>query len=164
MFLWKAFLSVLYFTRLVRGIPMDDPTGDTIGDPIADPISEPTGDPIAEPADDDLFGEPTGEPTGGVDSVKSKPDLFYHPPVGFEKTAPGTILRYRRVPRPISLTNVTPVRPKGAWQIQYRTQNSIGEPEANIMTVLEPWNAKPGHVFVEGFFVVSIKPINSIHQ
>jgi hypothetical protein len=140
MLIWKASLSFLFFTLLSRSSPVDDPVDDPPDDPRDDPF-------------DDL----DNEPTGGVDSVKAKPDSFYRPPPGFEKTSPGTILRHRRVPRPISLTNVTPIRPKGAWQIQYRTQNSVGEPEANVMTVLEPWNAKPGNLFVEGFFVVSLQ-------
>lgn len=79
---------------------------------------------------------------------------FYAPPAGFESTAPGTILRYRRAPRPITLDSITPIRPKNAWQILYRTQNSVGEPKATVVTVLEPYNPKRNNLFVESFFTV----------
>jgi hypothetical protein len=80
-------------------------------------------------------------------------DPFYGPPSGYENAALGSILRYRKPPRPISLNNVTPIKPKAAWQIQFRTQNSLGKPEAGVVTVLVPYKAKKGHLFVEGYFV-----------
>jgi hypothetical protein len=81
-------------------------------------------------------------------------DQFYAAPAGFESTAPGTILRYRRAPRPITLNSITPIRPKNAWQILYRTQNSVGEPKATVVTVLEPYNAKKSNLFVQNFITV----------
>lgn len=88
-------------------------------------------------------------------------DVFYDPPPGFEKTSPGTILKHRPVPNPLTLDNVNPIKPKAAWQLLYRTQNSVGKPSASIVTVIEPWNAKPNHHFAYSFFSVLLLSINS---
>ncbi|KAF2398657.1 LIP-domain-containing protein [Trichodelitschia bisporula] len=82
-------------------------------------------------------------------------DTFYTAPSGFEKTAPGTILRSRPVPNPLTINNKDAINVKGAWQIQYRTQNSVGEPEAAVMTVLEPYNAKKNSLLVYHYFTDS---------
>jgi hypothetical protein len=84
-------------------------------------------------------------------------DPFYRAPPGYEKAAPGSILRYRPVPSAITLNNVTPIRPKAAWQLQYRTQNSVGDPSVSIVTVLVPFNAKPNHLFTQAYFTVRFK-------
>jgi hypothetical protein len=107
------------------------------------------------PIQDQIAAESISQSVGGTDSVALKLDSFYKAPLGFERAAPGSILNYRPVPRPIAYTDATPIRPKAAWQIQYRTQNSVGEPEASVVTVLEPFNAKPGNLFAEAFLVVS---------
>jgi hypothetical protein len=86
-----------------------------------------------------------------------KDDIFYQPKPGFESTKPGTILSYRQVPNPITLDNKNPIVPKSAWQINYRTQNSVGEPEQTMVTILEPFNAKPDSLFVYHFFSVGIR-------
>jgi hypothetical protein len=85
-----------------------------------------------------------------------KNDVFYKAPANIESYALGSVIEYRRVPKSISLTSLTPIRPKEAWQIQYRTQNSQGKAEMGIVTVLVPFNAKSGHLFVEAFFTVSL--------
>jgi hypothetical protein len=85
-------------------------------------------------------------------------DAFYKAPPGFESTAPGTILRYRPVPNPITLDNKGAVKLKAAWQILYRTQNSLGNPIATVTTVLEPKNAKRNNLFGYNFFSVSFTP------
>lgn len=82
-------------------------------------------------------------------------DDFYKPPSGFESTALGSILRHRPVPRPISLDNKTPVKVEAAWQLLYRTQNAVGDPEATVVTVLVPHNAKKNNLFVYSYFSVS---------
>jgi hypothetical protein len=84
-----------------------------------------------------------------------KDDAFYNAVAGYEKAKPGQILSYRRVPNPITLDNKNPVVPKSAWQFNYRTQNSVGEPEQTMVTILEPFNAKPDTLFVYHFFSVS---------
>jgi hypothetical protein len=81
-------------------------------------------------------------------------DPFYKPPLGFEKLKPGTILRHRRAPREITLDNKGVLKPKDAWQFLYRTQNSVGEPTATVVTLLVPHNPNPKHLFVHSYFTV----------
>jgi hypothetical protein len=81
-------------------------------------------------------------------------DEFYRAPSGYEKAALGSILRHRPVPNPLSIDNKTPLQLKSAWQIQYRTQNSVGDPEASIVTVLVPHNARPSHLFIYAYYTV----------
>jgi hypothetical protein len=88
------------------------------------------------------------------DTLLPNDDAFYTPVTGFEAAKPGQILSYRKVPNPITLDNKNPVVPKSAWQINYRTQNSVGEPEQTMVTILEPFNAKPDALFVYQFFSV----------
>lgn len=82
-------------------------------------------------------------------------DDFYIPHPEYVTAKPGEILKWRPAPRPITLISFSPIRPKAAWQIQYRTQNSVGEPEATVVTVLVPYNAKPDSLFVQSFFTDS---------
>ncbi|OJD11291.1 hypothetical protein AJ78_07909 [Emergomyces pasteurianus Ep9510] len=63
-------------------------------------------------------------------------DPFYVPPAGFEDTAPGSILRYRKTPAP--LFGVMPVKLSGAYQILYRTSDNFGRPAATVSTILIP--------------------------
>jgi hypothetical protein len=82
-------------------------------------------------------------------------DEFYKAPPGFEKAAPGTILRSRRVPGTLSLdNNSTTVNVQSAWQLQYRTQNSVGTPQASVVTVLIPYNARPGNLHMYSWYTV----------
>lgn len=85
-------------------------------------------------------------------------DPFYTPPSGYEAAALGTILNSRPVPNPLTLDNITPINVKGAWQLLYRTQNSLGNPEATVVTVIEPNNAKTNHLFSFQYFVDSADP------
>lgn len=70
-------------------------------------------------------------------------DPFYIPPAGFESSAPGTILRTRKVPNPLALLSIAPVNVQGAYQLLYRTTDSLGNPEATVTTVIVPHNADP---------------------
>jgi hypothetical protein len=81
-------------------------------------------------------------------------DDFYKPPPGFEKTPVGSILRHRPVPNPITLNNVDPIKVRSAWQLLYRTQNSVEEPTATVVTVIVPYRAKPDHLFSYAYFSV----------
>lgn len=96
----------------------------------------------------------------GLDPTVTSPseDPFYTPPSGYESAAPGTILRSRTVPNPLTLDNITPINIKGAWQLLYRTQNSLGNPEATVVTIVEPHNAKTDHLFSFQYFVDSADP------
>jgi hypothetical protein len=85
----------------------------------------------------------------------SEIDWFYDAPKDFEKAALGTILRYRKTPRPIGI-NDTAVEVGDAWQILYKTQDAEGRPEATVLTVLKPKQPKPrGNLWVESYFSVS---------
>lgn len=89
-------------------------------------------------------------------------DDFYSAPHGYENATLGSILRHRRVPNPLSLDNKIPLQVKDAWQIQYRSQNSIGEAEAAIVTVLVPYNFRPGNLFVYGYYTVRVMSFSMI--
>jgi hypothetical protein len=89
-------------------------------------------------------------------------DDFYKPPPGYESAAPGSILRYRPVPNGISLNNKTPIWTKAAWQLLYRTQNSVGEPEASVVTVIIPYNVKRSNLFVYAYTSVCTKHYNRL--
>jgi hypothetical protein len=84
-------------------------------------------------------------------------DSFYNPPERFEDVRLGSILRYRRSPHTIRLNNVLPYRINGTWQILYRTQNSVGRPEATVVTVLVPSVAKKKNLFSLSYFTVGGK-------
>ncbi|MCV7084266.1 triacylglycerol lipase, partial [Mycolicibacter hiberniae] len=63
---------------------------------------------------------------------------FFLPPGGWEKTAPGTALRRRRVQ--IGLFGLIPLR-LHAWQVLYRSTDLHGSPETTVTTVLVPKTA-----------------------
>lgn len=67
-------------------------------------------------------------------------DPFYTPPSGYESSAPGTILRSRNVPYPLALLNLVSINIQGAYQLLYRTTDSLGNPEATVTTVIVPYN------------------------
>ncbi|TVY22782.1 Lipase A [Lachnellula hyalina] len=73
------------------------------------------------------------------------PDLdpFYSTPPGLNVSSPGDILRYRPVPYPIAAFNTTVLNLAAAFHIQYRTTDSLGNPEAAMTTLLIPLNADP---------------------
>lgn len=81
-------------------------------------------------------------------------DDFYKPPIGFEKYPVGSILRSRPTPNSITLNNVDPIKVKETWQLLYRTQNSVEEPTATVVTVIVPYRAKPDHLFSYSYFSV----------
>lgn len=82
-------------------------------------------------------------------------DPFYTPPAGFEDLPPGSIIRSRPLPGHITLDNATPLHPEAAWQILYRSQDSVGVPEATVVTIIKPYNADPTKLMAFGFFSVS---------
>ena len=70
-------------------------------------------------------------------------DPFYTPPSGYESSAPGTILRTRNVPTSLALSSILPINVHGAYQLLYRTTDSLGNPQATVTTVIVPYNADP---------------------
>lgn len=83
-------------------------------------------------------------------------DDFYSAPPGYQNATLGSILRHRRVPNPVAMDNKIPLQVKDAFQIQYRSQSSTGEPEAAIVTVLVPYNARAENLFVYSYYTVRI--------
>ncbi|KAI9927183.1 hypothetical protein ASPWEDRAFT_55432 [Aspergillus wentii DTO 134E9] len=77
------------------------------------------------------------------DAVPVRPlnDSFYTPPVGYESTAPGTILRSRTPPYPISAFSLAKVNIAAAHQLLYRTTDTFGNASATVSTILVPHNA-----------------------
>ncbi|WP_078289284.1 lipase family protein [Mycobacterium sp. D16R24] len=67
--------------------------------------------------------------------LPSPDDPFFVPPDGWNKTAPGTPLRRRRVR--IGLFGLIPLR-LHAWQVLYRSTDLHGAPETTVTTVLVP--------------------------
>ncbi|TID27566.1 hypothetical protein E6O75_ATG00333 [Venturia nashicola] len=93
------------------------------------------------------------EITSPTKLVMPDDDDFYKPPPGFEATAPGTILKHRPVPNPLTLNNKDAIKPKAAWQFLFRTQNSLGKPIATVTTIIQPHGPpKPNNLFGYNFF------------
>lgn len=67
-------------------------------------------------------------------------DPFYTPPSGYERRAPGDILRTRQVALGWRGTSV----PVTATQLLYRTTDNFGGPSATVTTVLSPPGVGPG--------------------
>jgi hypothetical protein len=82
-------------------------------------------------------------------------DEWYRPAPGFEKEPPGTILKYRKVPKGLTINNKDPLKIKEAWQILYRTQNSVGEADATVVTVGVPNGANKKNLLMYHWFSVS---------
>ncbi|ORB59872.1 triacylglycerol lipase [Mycobacteroides saopaulense] len=70
--------------------------------------------------------------------LPSPDDPFFLPPDGWEKEAPGTPLRRRRVR--IGLFGILPLKLR-AWQVLYRSTDLHGAPETTVTTVLVPKTA-----------------------
>lgn len=67
-------------------------------------------------------------------------DEFYTPPDGYEKAAPGDILRIR--PTPHNLRNIYfAIDVQNAWQVLVRSTDQFGQPAAVVTTVIEPYNS-----------------------
>jgi hypothetical protein len=67
-------------------------------------------------------------------------DPFYKPPAGYGSTAPGTILRSRRVN--LAALGFLPQNVQ-AWQVLYRTTGYNGKPMATVTTLVRPAGPAP---------------------
>ncbi|KAI9649813.1 hypothetical protein NHQ30_002395 [Ciborinia camelliae] len=67
-------------------------------------------------------------------------DPFYVPPTGLEDCQPGSILRNRSI-GPLSIGGAVPFRAKAAYQLLYRTTDSLGKASAAVTTIIVPDNA-----------------------
>jgi hypothetical protein len=149
--IWHTILA--YLISLACGTPTleslfrrekDGSIRSSIGLPTIRPAQEIQGD------KETPWKAPDGMPGG---------DEWYRPSPGFEQKKPGEILKWRDVPNGLSVDNKKTLKLEGAWQIQYRTTNSVGEPDATVVTVLAPKNAKKDSLFVYHWFSVSCSVI-----
>jgi hypothetical protein len=85
-------------------------------------------------------------------------DDWYAAPDNIIDYAPGDIIKWRNMPGPLSLDNVSPIRTLAAYQIQYRTTNSVGEAMASVVTAIVPHNASPDHLFAYAYFSDAAAP------
>ena len=72
-------------------------------------------------------------------------DDFYKAPAGFKAAKPGDILKTRKSPnKPSSL--YAPVEVQNSWQLLVRSEDSFGNPNAFVTTIIQPKNADPSKV------------------
>lgn len=74
-------------------------------------------------------------------TIPSKDD-FYKPPKGFESQPNGSILKLRKTPFPLRSV-ILKVDIEESWQILVRSEDSFGEPNAVVATIMKPYNADP---------------------
>lgn len=67
-------------------------------------------------------------------------DPFYLPPAGLSLQKPGAILRSRSLGA-LSLSGSVPFQAKAAYQLLYRTTDSLGNASAAVTTIIVPNNA-----------------------
>lgn len=85
-------------------------------------------------------------------------DTWYAAPSGYESQPLGAILKNRTVPSPVSITSISPIKIQLAIQLQYRTQNSVGDPIASVVTVLVPYSPDYTKLLVQAWFSDSACP------
>lgn len=72
-------------------------------------------------------------------------DDFYKAPAGFKAAKPGDILKTRKSPnKPSSLYALVEVQ--NSWQLLVRSEDSFGNPNAFVTTIIQPKNADPSKV------------------
>lgn len=84
-----------------------------------------------------------------VDPVPPSQDPFYQPPAGFESKAPGTILAYRQIPIPTIFLLLSVQVTKAVYQIQFRSNDTHGNPIAAITTLFVPIAGDANKVFTQ---------------
>ncbi|CCG25012.1 hypothetical protein CORT_0G03360 [Candida orthopsilosis Co 90-125] len=77
--------------------------------------------------------------------VKPSQDKFYTPPDGYEDAEVGTILKYRKTPVPLSGI-INEVHAQNSWQLLVRSEDTFGNPNAFVTTVIQPFNATSNKV------------------
>ncbi|KAK6465389.1 secretory lipase-domain-containing protein [Scheffersomyces coipomensis] len=78
-------------------------------------------------------------------------DPFYTPPRGYENAAVGAILNSRATPQSVKSVYAS-VNAKNSWQLLVRSEDSFGNPNAVVTTVIEPQNADPSKLLSYHFF------------
>ncbi|ROV95247.1 hypothetical protein VPNG_08960 [Cytospora leucostoma] len=95
-----------------------------------------------------LLSQVLASPTVGIRTISRRSDEplaplqdpWYNAPDGFEKTAPGTVLRIREAPG--NLTSLV-TNASAAYNILYRTTNSRYKPDWAVTTVFVPTTKTP---------------------
>ncbi|CAX40803.1 secretory lipase precursor, putative [Candida dubliniensis CD36] len=82
---------------------------------------------------------------GLIFPTKPSKDPFYNAPEGFEKAAVGDILQSRVTPKSIT-GGFIPLKIQNSWQLLVRSEDSFGNPNVIVTTVMEPFNADPSKV------------------
>lgn len=77
-----------------------------------------------------------------VKPTEPSDDSFYDQPSNLSLYENGDIINYRAAPAMIR-SIYFPVNVKNAWQFLVRSLNSLGDPNAIVTTVLEPYDANP---------------------
>ncbi|ESZ97704.1 hypothetical protein SBOR_1891 [Sclerotinia borealis F-4128] len=72
-------------------------------------------------------------------------DPFYVPPKGLNDSQPGTILRSRSIDH-LSFGGAVPFQAKAAYQLLYKTTDSLGDASAAVTTIIVPNNANTSRV------------------
>lgn len=76
-------------------------------------------------------------------------DPFYTPPLGWELSKLGQVLKSRKV----QIKAIFDVNIKEAWQVMYRTSYvSKDEPTTSVTTILVPYNASNDRLLALGYF------------
>lgn len=73
-------------------------------------------------------------------------DPFYAVPDNVDSAAPGDILQHRPSPAKIAAFGLAPVHLEATYQLQYRTNDNLGNATATVLTVMVPHNADMGKV------------------
>lgn len=72
--------------------------------------------------------------------IKPSNDAFYDFASGYESANNGDILKWRRLGQPIGFL-VFPEKVDSVYQLQFRTEDVLGNPLAGVNTVIIPYNA-----------------------
>ncbi|RCK62967.1 Lipase 4 [Candida viswanathii] len=74
--------------------------------------------------------------------TKPSRDPFYNAPDGFEDAKVGDILQYRKTPKAITGA-FFPSKVENSWQLLIRSEDSFGQPNVFVTTIIQPFNADP---------------------
>ncbi|KAF9889374.1 hypothetical protein FE257_007484 [Aspergillus nanangensis] len=80
-----------------------------------------------------------------ADPLLPSQDAWYDQPEDIASYAPGDLIRFRQIPADLQPFFSIPVEvtTKAAYQYLFRTTDSLGDPVAAVVTLLEPHNSDP---------------------
>ncbi|RCK66331.1 Lipase 4 [Candida viswanathii] len=83
-------------------------------------------------------------PIHGAILLPTRPsnDPFYNAPEGYEDAKVGDILQYRNTPKAITGA-FFPSKVQNSWQLLIRSEDSFGQPNVFVTTIIQPFNADP---------------------